>query len=569
MTHKKTSIWFSFGFTITTVLIAVGLFFSSIASAQVPATGKENTQPIASLKKPTIKKGADPAPSSDDRNAHQFLEKLQRDFETPQEVTKACISCHENSAQEVMHTSHWTWKYVNETTGQTLGKKNEINNFCVATSSNESRCTSCHVGYGWKDDSFDFSVQENVDCLVCHDTTGTYIKSGAAAGFPAGYTGNKSLDTNPVDLTYVAQNVNMPGRDNCLVCHAYGGGGDGVKHGDIDSSLKKPDFALDVHMDAEKLNFSCTECHVTKAHAISGSRYQHDKRVKTCVDCHDDRSLHKDEILNKHSEKLACQSCHIPEYARGGIPTKMTWDWSTAGQFTDDGQKIRTKEYNSLKGSFTLAENVIPDYIWFNGTTEYTLVSETIDPSQIISVNRFKGDINDSNAKIVPVKRFTGKIPYDSGKNVLVVPHLFGKDDAAYWNKFDWNASIAAGMKNIGANYSGEYDFAKTEFFWFITHMVAPATEALQCRECHDPKNERIDFAALGYDKEQSDKLTWEFDEYPKISAAALDELVSHPVQSNDWKLWLVGIIAVFGFFEIAGTRHIIRREKESDQKNK
>ncbi len=33
-----------------------------------------------------------------------------------------------------------------------------------------------HVGYGWKDDTFDFSSQENVDCLVCHDTTGAYHK---------------------------------------------------------------------------------------------------------------------------------------------------------------------------------------------------------------------------------------------------------------------------------------------------------------------------------------------------------------------------------------------------------
>ena len=26
-----------------------------------------------------------------------------------------------------------------------------------------------HIGYGWKDNSFDFKSEANVDCLVCHD----------------------------------------------------------------------------------------------------------------------------------------------------------------------------------------------------------------------------------------------------------------------------------------------------------------------------------------------------------------------------------------------------------------
>ena len=36
-----------------------------------------------------------------------------------------------------------------------------------------------------KDATFDFSDPGNVDCLVCHDTTGTYKKLPAAAGHPA------------------------------------------------------------------------------------------------------------------------------------------------------------------------------------------------------------------------------------------------------------------------------------------------------------------------------------------------------------------------------------------------
>lgn len=555
MPHKKNSTWFTIGLAVAAILVVTGLLLNSSVSAQVPTAEQEKVEQEVPVVDEAITHQLGNSSPTQGGIDHSVFEILQQDFETPQDLTKACLTCHIDSADEVMHTTHWTWEYVNETTGQTLGKKHELNNFCIATSSNEPRCTSCHVGYGWEDDDFDFSAQENVDCLICHDTTGTYNKPGVAAGLPAGYTGNEDIDANPVDLTYVAQNIGKPSRNNCLTCHAYGGGGDAVKHGDIDSSLKEPDYALDVHMDAEGLNFACTECHATEDHAISGSRYEHDENVKSCEDCHD-ADPHEEELLNTHAETLACQSCHIPEFARGGLATKMQWDWSTAGQFDADGNKISTEDYNTLKGDFVWGENVVPDYVWFNGTAEYTLVEDTIDPTQVVSVNHFMGDINDPNAKIWPVKHFTGKQVYDSGNNTLVVPHLFGQDDAAYWKTFDWDASIAAGMEYIGADYSGEYDFVETEFFWPITHMVAPAEEAVQCQECHAPEG-RIDFAALGYPADRVEQLVWDPAGYPETSKASLDELVSHPIQSNDWVKWLVSIIVIGGLFEFFVTRHL------------
>ena len=238
---------------------------------------------------------------------HSKFEILQQDFATGPEVTAACLSCHTEASTQVMHTTHWTWEYVNETTGQTVGKKTELNNFCIGTSSNEPRCTSCHIGYGWEDDSFDFDVAENVDCLICHDTTGTYTKPATKAGLP----------DPDVDLSFIAQSIGETSRANCLACHANGGGGDAVKHGDIDTSLIEPNHDLDVHMDADGLNFSCSECHITDSHAISGSRYEHDENVKTCADCHD-AAPHEEETLNTHAEKLACQSCHIPEFGKIG-----------------------------------------------------------------------------------------------------------------------------------------------------------------------------------------------------------------------------------------------------------
>ena len=118
---------------------------------------------------------------------HSGFPALAGPFETAQDVTNACISCHNDAATDFMQTVHWTWESSNElVVGHegTVGKMTTINNFCVAVESNEARCTQCHAGYGWKDQNFDFTNASNIDCLVCHDTTGTYKKDPKTAGLP-------------------------------------------------------------------------------------------------------------------------------------------------------------------------------------------------------------------------------------------------------------------------------------------------------------------------------------------------------------------------------------------------
>ena len=146
---------------------------------------------------------------------------IEEIFESGQEVTETCLSCHEDAALEVMATIHWTWKdnakaVPGHKGKHAIGKLNAFNNYCVAVESNWSRCTSCHVGYGWKDANFDFTEEENVDCLVCHDQTGTYKKDPKGAGMPM----------KGVDLTAVARSVGPSSIESCGSCHFYGGGGE-------------------------------------------------------------------------------------------------------------------------------------------------------------------------------------------------------------------------------------------------------------------------------------------------------------------------------------------------------
>ncbi|NIR40058.1 MAG: cytochrome C, partial [Actinobacteria bacterium] len=68
--------------------------------------------------------------------------------------------------------------------GETYGKNQVLNNYCVNVRTNEPRCTSCHAGYGWRDETFDFEDPGNIDCLVCHEQTGAYKKFPTGAGHP-------------------------------------------------------------------------------------------------------------------------------------------------------------------------------------------------------------------------------------------------------------------------------------------------------------------------------------------------------------------------------------------------
>jgi len=435
---------------------------------------------------------------------HSKHKSLQQEFHSGPEVTKACLGCHNEATLQIHETIHWTWRCPHDSTGKMGKYADTFNNFCIAVPSNEPRCTSCHIGYGWKDKGFDLASQENVDCLICHDQTGTYTKFPTMAGNPpAEPTEFEGKMINPPDWNKVAQSVGRPTRKNCGDCHFTGGGGDGVKHGDLDTSLLKPSKALDVHMAADGANFDCVRCHTTESHKIAGRCYKHpasttdkslidDDQVTriTCYSCHTDKPHEPGSKLNDHTDKVACQSCHIPTFARV-LPTKMNWDWSTAGKKKDGKPYVEEgplgkPSYDSKKGDFIWAKFVEPEYFWFNGALDYMLLTDPIeDPTKPVRINQVIGSRDDPRSRIYPFKVHRGKQPIDAKTKTFVVPHLFGKDDNAYWKTYDWGKAIQAGQDYWGKPYSGEYDFVETEYFYQTTHMVAPAENALSCEACH------------------------------------------------------------------------------------
>jgi octaheme c-type cytochrome (tetrathionate reductase family) len=409
---------------------------------------------------------------------------IEGPFSSPQEVTETCLLCHDGIDKDLMKTRHWTWLGDNN-----FGKQNLINSYCVSLPGNWPRCTSCHIGFGWQDETFDFTDPNNIDCLICHDRSGSYKKNPTGGGMP----------DPAVDLVKVAQSVGRTTNKSCSVCHFNGGGGPGVKHGDLTASMNNPSPALDYHMG--ELGFSCSDCHAGEKHQILGASHgsmSDGSNHMSCLDCHTD-TPHERKIVNDHVSSVACETCHIPLFAREE-PTMIWWDWSTAGQDLErEPDEFGKPVYAKKKGDFLWAKNVIPEYRWYNGKADYYRAGDKINPEQALDLNKLSGSIYDADAKITPFKLMGGKQIYDVENRYLITPKVFG--EGGYWSDFDWDKAAELGMAISGLNYSGNYGFVETRMLWPINHMVAPAEKSLKCTACHTRKDaKRLDWQKLGYE---------------------------------------------------------------------
>jgi len=482
--------------------IAVAIFFCSfsIVSASTPNNGKEALG--RTLAKQAVKKSKRWTTTN-----HAKAEALNKNFKTGEEITKACLTCHSEAATQFHKTIHWTWLASGDKSDMRYGKAGySVNNFCISGNAMEDKgCVKCHTSWNKKGD------KGEVNCLKCHNSSGFNFDEAFSDIKSFSEDGDSDTDEMVPDIQQDVKNavskVAFPTRKNCGECHFKGGGGDGVKHGDLDTSLTKPNRMLDVHMGTDGKNFSCTRCHTTTDHNIAGRIYtnpavetrksliEDDLAPKiTCVSCHSDAPHKNDSKMNDHTDVVSCQACHIPKYARVN-PTMTWWDWSKAGKLKDgkpyheDGP-FGKPIYKSIKGEFKWEKNIVPEYFWSNGSLTSTTANDVIDPSQIVKVSHPVGDKNDPEARIFPFKIHRGKQPYDKVNKKLLAPMLSGKK--GYWTTFDMEDAIKTGNKTLNIPYSGEFDYVETTYAFPITHMVAPKENALNCNECHIRENSRL-----------------------------------------------------------------------------
>jgi len=436
------------------------------------------------------------------------------------EGTQSCMTCHGLIGDEMLTNAHFTWDGVaagiEGYEGEIHGKNDLINNFCIAVPSNEGRCTQCHAGYGYADATFGFNDRNSVDCLACHDQSGTYKKDLTTAGLPMA-----TVDLNLVARS-VAQNNGKPSRVACIACHANAGGGDNVKHGDIAMSLANTTREYDVHMGTDGGDLLCVDCHSVKKdasdkmvdHGIGGMAFHSvdDGDMQECGDCHGDRAnIHAGKsvepiLANAAHDVLACQVCHIPAIARE-TSTKVEWYWSDAGQDIDpipNDPATGRDTYDKKKGSFVWANNVRPTLLYYDGKWNRMMINEndqyTATPVDLGSPT---ADYQTPGAMIYPFKKMVGNQVADAGNQTMLVPHLFGGKGGPnpYWAKYDWDLALQDGAAYTGQTYSGAYEFVDTFMYLKVDHEVAPAEQALgmggDCADCHI--GNQIDWTLLGY----------------------------------------------------------------------
>ena len=438
---------------------------------------------------------------------------------SPQEVTRTCLACHTKVGQDILKTAHWNWKghaptlkgYAHRTD---VSLSLLVNPSCLAVGSKPQQCAACHIGYGWTDAKFDFANPASIDCLVCHDTTGTYRKDPDKGGLP----------DPALDLTGIAKRVGRPSRQTCGSCH-IGGGAPYAKRGDLEPVLADPPAEVDTHMGLLKMR--CQDCHATAEHRIAGMETGAavEGRVR-CEQCHG-RSPHGvagalSRHLDDHVRAVACETCHIPSIANAS-PTLLRRDYSQAGRnLPAQRDPHGMPQYDKRFGALTWGKHLVPTYLWSDGTRSASRVGDTINPASPVVLNAPVGERRNPVARIFPFQAHTAVQPYDTEHKRLALPKLLD----GYWVDFDWSKAIADGMKQVGLPYSGKYGFVETRMYSAVHHQVLSAKRALGCSDCHsaeavtcsrchknakevdlpehrravypDVRN-RLDFKALGY----------------------------------------------------------------------
>ncbi len=432
-----------------------------------------------------------------------------------------CIACHSTAGTQVLASMHGSWNgptpNVTNISGNS-GKWKQTNNYCTDPEMADFGCVKCHVTTAAKvlnsDGMVDLSTKNlkstEMDCMLCHQTnyystftpsstkTFTSCVDGSVRDYlvPVPEADGKihksvRLDLAPAGTTVLsmARTVTRPNKATCtLKCHAAAGGADGVKRGDIDSTMANPPVTTDIHLSsAGTAQLNCTSCHVATNHQIPGRG--NDMRgedtgavMKKCVDCHTamaGTSGHGTSTTNRaaadrHIAHVDCTACHIDSYGKG-IPTEMSRDWTkpvwSAGGCEGQGAWVGT----SVKAS-----KVLPEYRFWNKTSwvydrngSAGLTTDPIDGGLAFSLPL--GGINDG--KLYPFKVHTSNNPMDdsSGKTNFDVLQMFMTGC--------YNQAATDGLAFIGER--GTFTWKTNKAFQLITHGIVASTEGNNCAKCH------------------------------------------------------------------------------------
>ena len=416
---------------------------------------------------------------------------------TAADYPSACLGCHDGGVggvqyDDAFNSVHYKWTGPGEDMtnepGTDQGKlTNAMNTYCINILGNWGVCGSCHAGRGLKPGTGD--TKANVDCLMCHNEE--YALARVRLG--DGSMGAPTLTDSMVQPA-------TPTKTNCLKCHAFGGGANAIKRGDIANELiTNTDPEYDVHMNNAGANLQCINCHSFNGmHKVSGKgsdlRPTDFESEVSCESCHNnkpDGSGWSHALAgvrgepDRHMPKVSCQACHIPTY--GKTHTEMHRTWTTHIDGTD---ATTCDEANPCPGHpdhDANTEPMVPAYKFWNRMSDNYLLGDIAqinpDTGNSFQTSMPQGDIGEYNGKLYPFKYKTSEAPISTDGKIIAVDtfeYLKGTGNI--------NTAVAKGVANMrAAGISvGDFDYWGTsDTYGLITHGVTPAASIAGCDQCH------------------------------------------------------------------------------------
>lgn len=299
-----------------------------------------------------------------------------------------------------------------------------------------------------------------------------------------------------IDIVQAAQTVHLPTRETCLRCHAYAAGTDCGKRGDLGTASVSPPVEVDIHMSEQGLNFSCQRCHNSVEHKILGRgldiRPSERMEIMTCLSggCHSS-APHSNSRLDTHTSRVACQTCHIPTFAKLNS-TEVERDWThpnwAQGLFGGQGG-YKPEEIRDML--------LIPAYQWYDGTSRVYVLGEvaTLNANGQYEFGAPNGDVASPGAQLYPMKEHISNSARHDATGVII-PH----STSEFFFTGDFSRAVEKGMELSGMQ--GSWTLVQIHTFQTINHGVEPTYNALKCGQCHESYSggpERMNLQALGY----------------------------------------------------------------------
>jgi len=423
---------------------------------------------------------------------------------TVYEGPQTCVACHLDEANEMHASVHYQWSgptpFATNIDGEAGKDVLGFNTYCGSPiTSRRIACSGCHAGNGGAPMPDPTTQQlNNIDCLMCHQDD--YARKPAGPFEAVSATGHDGLFRTwqlPVEdgdgsflfepnetamgigILEAARTVHMPTRTTCLRCHAYAAGSDCGKRGDLGTGTIDPPRSADVHMSSAGADLACQECHLAENHNVMGRgldiRPSEVAELMTCETggCHTSQP-HDSWRLNSHTARVACQTCHIPSFAKTNT-TEMTRHWDTPyfaqGLFSGQG---------GFKPEEGRASNVTPSYAWYDGTSRVYALGQAPEQNAAgqYALGIPNGDGTTRTAKIHPMKEHTSTSAMLDASGELI-PH----STMTYFLTGDFAQAVADGQAASGL--TGPWTEVTVHTYQTINHGVEDHDNALDCGACH------------------------------------------------------------------------------------